>query len=139
MDCHLEACSCPQTKKRRPCPSLAVLLWRTHPAPNLYSIIELVLMAEVQESSASPIPRLLFRGICLPFLPSKLESLQYLWCNRSQKPRTKPMTKYLQINVCGQKDILWNTTRCFLFVCLVFFFNLGGSCKGVGRYEAMGR
>jgi hypothetical protein len=87
--------------------------------------------------------------------------IQYWWSNRSQRPRTRPMThgkEHLQVKMCGQRDTLWDTLchttasmmRCFyalfcLFFIFVFYFLSGevemaeGGYKGMGRWVELGK
>jgi hypothetical protein len=64
------------------------------------------------------------------------------WCNRSQRSWTRPMmhcNENLQVKVCGQKGIVWETLWryrfqdkiCFTLLFLSFFWG-GGVCNGGG-------
>ena len=88
-----------------------------------------------------------------------LVTIQY-WYDRSQRPRARTIcNEHLQVKMCRQRDIVWDTLQlpwqmfsnfCFvlfvcLFVCLLFYFSLVRrlqeqrvSVRGWGRWVGLG-
>jgi hypothetical protein len=81
---------------------------------------------------------------------------QHWWCHRSQRPWSKPMTyfnEHLQVEMCGQRDILWSTLwhntastmRCFLCfgvcvcVCVCVCDFVGEVSRAKGGYDGLVR
>jgi hypothetical protein len=87
---------------------------------------------------------------------------QYWWCHRSQRSGTRPMThckSYLQVKLCRQRDILWDTlwhstaSSEISFLCfgvllgvrvlehkyVLYFGGLGSFARVKGRYEGTRR